>query len=732
MTAIGAGSDAVESSTVRLNIGVIIPSLDKHGGAERYLIECVKRWQLRHDITIYATAFNVRLLREAGIDASVKLVDIGPNFRGEHAFLLNAVLLPKLWRQRIGRHDVYHGHLWPTHTIGLHPMVWFPHEPLRLLHDLKFEQRQQNDTEDDAYQLHVYPKFSYDSVDYNLYDGYRAIIDGADRLARPEYVVANSRYTASYLSRIYNREISDVVYPGADSDDYIELAIDRKLFVTISQLWPHKRVNLLIEAIAETDETQLIVIGAGPELDRLQSLCAKLGVEDRVFFLSGLNNREVQLVLARACALLFCPIREPFGIVVLEAMSAGKPIIAVNEGGYVEVCHPNFALLVPPSPLVIARSIELLRDDPERVQRMGKAAREAAKQYSWDRTAIDLEKILVKAVVEVRSKKGQSRPEGRSRPLVGIQYYLWYGDGFGAEHWNDNARFGHVSDHPFPGYYASDKGETIEHHLTEFEAMNLDFVILNLHVDGTGINQQELRSIQNLFEIAAERRTQLRFAIQVSPFDADSGQISDFISFIDDTFSGFDEYFCLDGKPVLFWFWSGAYDGNREMIEVIRSKTSRFRNVALSLRAPKGADEGGYSYGLFEGFGFYSPLEVSSEENWGRVWQSAYDSSYLAGMPYRIMSVSPGYDDHSLQDPRRSGNPYRVVQRRNGEIYARSFAFVESLKEPPDIVVISTYNEYHENTHIESSSRNGERYIEMTREAIGRLHVKALNRRGGR
>lgn len=725
--------NTVESSPLRLSIGIIIPSLDKYGGAERYLIECVKRWQGRHDITIYATAFNVRLLREAGIDASVKLVDIGPNFRGDHAFLLNAVLLPKLWRQRIGRHDVYHGHLWPTHTVNLHPMVWFPHEPLRLLHDLKFEQRLQDDAEeDDSYQLHVYPKFSYDTVDYNLYDGYRAIIDGMDQLSKPDHIVANSRYTAGYLSRIYDREISDVVYPGADTDDYLDLAVDRKLFVTISQLWPHKRVNLLIEAIAETDETQLIVVGAGPELDRLQSLCAKLGVEDRVFFLSGLNNREVQLVLARACALLFCPIREPFGIVVLEAMAAGKPIIAVNEGGYVEVCHPDFALLVPPSPLVIARSIELLRDDPARVQRMGKAAREAASQYSWERTAVELENVLVKAVVEARGKRRRPVGEGRTRPLVGIQYYLWFGDGFGAEHWNDNAQFGHVSDHPFLGYYASDKGETIEYHLSQFETMDLDFVILNLHVDDAGTNPQELRSIDNLFEIAAARGSGLRFAIQLSPFNAAAGQISDLITFIEETYGGRDEYFSLDGKPVLYWFWSGAYDGNREMIEAVRAKTPGFRNLALSLRAPKGVDEVGYSYGLFEGFGFYSPLEVSSEENWVRVWQSAYGSSDLAGMPYRMVSVSPGYDDRSLQDPRRSGNPYRLVPRREGETYVRSFAFAESLEDPPDIVVVSTYNEYHENTHIESSSRNGERYIEITREAVKRLHARVLHRKGGR
>lgn len=719
------------TSAVRLNIGIVIPSLEKYGGAERYLVECVKYWQRRHEITIYAASFNREQLHEIGIEDSVKLVELAPGFEGEHAFLLNAVLLPKLWRQRIGRHDVYHTHLWPTHTIDLHPMVWFPHEPLRLLHDLKFEQRQSDAAEEGTHQLHVYPKYSYDHVSYDLYDGYRATIDAVDRAARPEFVVANSRYTASYLSQIYGRNVTDVVYPGADMNDPVELKVDRKLFVTISQLWAHKRVNLLIEAIALTDETQLIVIGSGPELDRLQSLCIKLGVEDRIFFLSGLNNREVRLVLARACALLFCPIREPFGIVVLEAMAAGKPIIAANEGGYVEACHSDFAILVPPSPLVIAEKIEFLRDNPDRAQVMGRAAKAAARQYSWQRTANELERLLIKASLDAKSAKVSSRAEGRSRPLVGIQYYLWYGDGFGAEHWNDNPNFGHVGDHPFLGYYASDKGETIEYHLAQFEAMNLDFVILNLHIAEDGPNQLELRSIRNLFEIAAARGTRLRFAIQISPVDAGLEPIGTAVSEIEELYADRDEYLHLDGKPVLFWFWSSAHDGNRALIEPMREAAADFRNLAFSLRAPKGVDESRYSFGFFEGFSLYSPLEVSSEENWSRVWQSVYESSVVAGMTYRMISVSPGYDDHSLVDPRRSGNPYRIVPRRDGETYARSLAFVESLQNPPDIVVVSTYNEYHENTHIEPSSRNGGNYVEMTREAVARFHAKALKQRSG-
>jgi len=253
--------------------------------------------------------------------------------------------------------------------------------------------------------------------------------------------------------------------------------------------------------------------------------------------------------------------------------------------------------------------------------------------------------------------------------------------------------------------------------------MNLDFAILNLHIDGNGPNKLEIRSIRNLFEISAARNSRLRFAIQISPFDADPEQIGAIISLIRELYVDRDEYLRIDGKPVLFWFWSSAYDGNRTLLESMREMAADFRNLAFGLRLPKGADESRYTFGFFEGFGLYSPLEVSSEENWDRVWQSAYEASHLAGMTYRMASVSPGYDDRSLLDPRREGNPYRRVPRRNGDTYARSLRFVESLVSPPDIVIVSTYNEYHENTHIESSSGNGEQYIEMTRESVDRIHT---------
>jgi glycosyltransferase involved in cell wall biosynthesis len=708
----------------QLDLAVIIPLLEKYGGAERYLIECISRWQQHHNITIYATKINSKLLSEHGIGDQVDKCEITPYFEGEHSMLLNALLLPKIWREEIGRHDLYHTHLWPTHLVGLHPMVWFPHEPLRVLHDLRYEQNVEHVGLNAARNIHIYPKYNYDRIGDYLYEAYLSSIDVTDKATKPDCIVANSAYTAKYLEDVYGVPVTDVVYPGVEPEMFIKLPIDKNLFVTISQLWPHKRVNLLIEAIAMTDDTQLMVIGSGPEKDRLEEIAEKLGVDDRVFFLSGLTNHELTLVLARACAFLFAPIKEPFGIVVLEAMAAGIPIIAVNQGGYMEVCHPGYSFIVPPFPSAFAEKISYLQANPEIAQRMGDAGRLIAPQYTWKRAADELETILLDTWQKASSIRPEETPATDGQTLVGIQYYLWYGEGFGAAHWNDNPKSGYVSDKPLLGYYSSAKEQTINFHFDLFENMGFDYVLLNLHVDDKGANGLELMGIQHVFDIAKKRRSKLRFAVQLAPYTDDAIGIGRVINMISKLYSQHQNYFHIDGKPVLFWFWSSTHDGNKRFISSLKEMADKYVNLSVGLRLPSERDENKLTFAFFEGFAPFSPLELSSKQNWKKVWAAAYRASDKAGMKYRIVSLSPGYDDSFLEDDNRIGNPYRTVTREEGKTYQKGMQFIEDLAKPPHLIVISTFNEFHENTHIEPSLQNGMSYVELTQKFISRIKQK--------
>ena len=711
---------------VRLNIGIIIPFLEKYGGAERYLIECVRFWQHKHDITIYSAKIKHELLAEHSVGPEVKLVELTNYFSDEHShsMLLNIVLLPKIWQSEIGKHDLYHTHLWPTHLIDRHPMVWFPHEPLRVLHDLRFEHSVEDLSSEVGHKIHIYPKYNYDRIGDQFFEAYLNTIDKIDKTTKPELIVANSHYTAHYLQDVYQQPVTDVVYPGVEPNLFVDLPIDRNLFVTISQLWTHKRIRLLIEAIALTDNTQLIVIGSGPDRDHLLSFIERLGLEDRVFIVSGLTNRELSLLLSRTCAFLFSAIREPFGIVVLEAMAAGKPIIAVNQGGYTEVCDESFAFMVSPQPAAFAEKITYLQKNPEIVKKMSAAARQKALEYTWERTAGELENLLIKTHAAsvpagVSDKKTATKKDGA---LFGIQYYLWYGEGFGSLHWNDNPKSGYVNDKPALGYYGSVKGETIHHHFDLFEEMGLDFVILNLHVDALGANGLEVVGIQYVFDIAKQRNSRLKFAVQIAPYVVDSvDNVVTVVKMIEKLFKDHPNYLTIDEKPILFWFWSGVMDGNKSLVNKLNDTANSFTNIAVSLRLPHAIDERKSSFDFFAGMIPFSPLELASEERWETIWTLAYQSAKDAGMPYRGVTVSPGYDDTHLEDEQRVGNPYRSVSRRDGGTYQKCFQFAAGLKEQPDIVMISTFNEYHENTHIEPTLRHGSTYINMTKEFIQKL-----------
>jgi glycosyltransferase involved in cell wall biosynthesis len=706
-------------ATKRLDMAVIIPELAKYGGAERFLIECVARWQEWHDITIYSSVINADLLNEHGISKKVRLSRLSPYLSGQHSILLNTALLPKIWEQEIGKHDVYHTHLWPTHLIDLHPMVWFPHEPLRILHDLRYEQPLEDVAATKQRELHVYPKYNYDSVADITYEAYLASMDLVDKLGHPDRVVANSRYTAGYLEGVYGKAVRDVVYPGVNVEDFIFQPSEENIFLTIGQLWPHKRIKLIIEALKLVENAQLYIVGSGPEKQKLARIAEGMGLENRVFFLHGLSNLEVKILFSRALAVVFMPVKEPFGIVALEAMAAGKPLIAANEGGFVEAVDEKCAFLVAPEPEEIAERMRFLRDNKDVARQMGEAGRERVQAFTWDSASTQLLEIIESTHEEWSAEHSRPRVDAKVRnTLFGAQYYCWYGNGIGSHHWNDTTHAGGVTDMPRLGYYASSSCSTIEGHWKLFDQMGLDFVVLNLHVDRNGTNAYEQAAARSIFSVVDGLDTNVRLAVQLCPYDCTREQLAEAVEIIRESFVTRRSYFHYDGEPVLFYFWTGLQDGNKPWINFVDDSTQGFLRIASSLRMYSAKEERSHSFGLFHGWSLFSPLELSAPNNWERIWSQAYANSGAGTRNLKIISVSPGYDDRHLRDPNRKTNPHRSIDRQQGATFRRMVSFAYSVQEPPDMVIVSTFNEYHENTHIEPSRNHGSLYLNMTQEFV--------------
>jgi glycosyltransferase involved in cell wall biosynthesis len=703
-----------------LDIGVIIPELAKYGGAERLLIECLARWQYKHKLTVYASTFNHALLREHGIADSVTLKQLSPQLSDNpFSFFLNASFTPKLWSGEIGRHEVYHTHLWPMHLLDISPCVWYPHEPLRMLYDLRNNQDISSFATDEQLRVHIYPKYTYDTVQKNYFKPMRRAAEVFDETGKPDRIVANSLYCAEYIERIYKRKACRVVYPGVTVDDFLPPMADNYL-LSVSQLWPHKRIDLIIESLRLIDDMQLYVVGSGPEKKNLEDLARRLGVYDRTFFLSGLTNRELQIVFSRALAVVLTPVREPFGIVALEAMAASKPLIAVNEGGYTEVVSEDCAFLIPPYVNALAEKVSCLRQNPERAHAMGRAGHGLAGKYTWDRTARELLEEIEEAREEWLSANVVDLGIGKHGPLFGAHYYGWYGNGLGASHWNDDKIFGNVTDMPVLGYYTSCSGAILEQHLGMAADIGLDFLCFNLHIDANGVSPVEHCSLLLLLAQAADMNSPVKVYVQLCCYDCTETDLINFFATMRSTIFQHKSYLTHAGLPVLNVFWTGDKDGDRAFLSMLRSEMNAVLLIASSLRMYKQHTEPSKTDGIFDGWSLFSPLELGAEGNWERIWSEAYAENGAGTRGLRCLTVSPGYDDRHLLDPRRQGNSYRYVMRGDGATYRRMINFALSVSEPPDFIFISTFNEMHENTHIEPTVSFGTKYLDLSRDFIRR------------
>jgi glycosyltransferase involved in cell wall biosynthesis len=153
-----------------------------------------------------------------------------------------------------------------------------------------------------------------------------------DRISaeRPDYLIANSHYTAERIKKYYRRE-AKVIYPPVEVERYTPTQTNAGYFLTVGRLVPYKRTKLLIQVFQKLN-LPLVIVGDGPEKKKLQQI---IGNDKNIKLLGWLPDDKKIKIFEQARAFVVAT-EDDFNITAVEAMAAGKPVIALNKGGTAE------------------------------------------------------------------------------------------------------------------------------------------------------------------------------------------------------------------------------------------------------------------------------------------------------------------------------------------------------------------------------------------------------------
>ena len=164
--------------------------------------------------------------------------------------------------------------------------------------------------------------------------------------------------------------------------------------VSVCNLWTTKGIHLNLEALARLSARGVTwrsytVVGDGPERRSLEALARRLGIADKVEFTGRLHHREALRRIAAAQIFSLPSWQESFGMVYLEAMASGKPVVGVRGQGAEDIIRPEKdGLLVSPQDVDgLAAALERLLGDERLARDLGTAGERRAQEFTWEKNA---------------------------------------------------------------------------------------------------------------------------------------------------------------------------------------------------------------------------------------------------------------------------------------------------------------------------------------------------------
>ena len=389
------------------------------GGAKRTLYESMKRLSQHHTLDVYTLDTADKDFCNLKPYSNAEFVfHFAPSRRFSSPFgRLNQLQrwrdlqkLDRLARDTAkaiddGKYDVVFAQpcMWTQAPLVLRylrtPTIYYCHEPPRSLYEGPFR--------DTNRKLSL--RNALDSVD-PLIRLYRSTAQRFDRLSlqSARSVLVNSTFIHDRVKQIYGVD-PKICYLGVDADLYSPVTTNshgaRQYVLSVGAIQPHKGFDFLIESLGYVEQSirpQLYLIGnmENPrEQNILQRLANDKGVDLQIEV--GVDQATLIQRYREAALVVYAPHNEPFGLVPLEAMACGKPVVGVDEGGVKEtVVHHVTGILVARHAQRFGEAIQFLLENRGLADQYGSNGRKhVLEKWSWEKSVVQLEKHM-QAIVD--------------------------------------------------------------------------------------------------------------------------------------------------------------------------------------------------------------------------------------------------------------------------------------------------------------------------------------------
>jgi D-inositol-3-phosphate glycosyltransferase len=323
-------------------------------------------------------------------------------------------------------YDLYHSHYWLSGWVARHLQALHPAPLIQMFHTLG---RMKNLVAASSDQVDLGPRVEVETE----------LMRVADRL------VAATPRDGLHMHRLYGADIDRiaVIPPGVDLSLFrpipqaealtsLRMSPNHGMILFVGRLDPIKGLETLVRAIAIVVEVDpalrgdmcLCIVGgdasddmkrASAEMQRIDALRVELGLEDVVTWLGPQGQAELPHYYSAAQMVVMPSHYETFGMVALEAMACGTPVVASNVGGLSFIVeHGKTGLLVPyKNPRLLAEALLALLERPELRRQMGRNGTLVARRYGWPRIArrvLDLYAELAREFDSLRVSRAPGVP----------------------------------------------------------------------------------------------------------------------------------------------------------------------------------------------------------------------------------------------------------------------------------------------------------------------------------